>query len=277
MKTKNTTRPVLFRCPPPSPLSYAMGLLDSLVAKRGRAHAADAAARAAALLDRVDGAGGDGAQDKTLDEVAKLLASMKVRVCVVGRGGSGGGEDGRRGRMRARAGWRPSVAARRPSPSRRAPSLSRSPFLSLSLQSTLFGDGDAAPSRDAALALAVDACAADLPAKLVAKLGVLDFETRKDAATVRGKGGVIQTHTRAAAVAPPRGAALCALRPRRAVRQATQPGESKTHTAHHHRPFFYLSLNQVIGAVFRINVDGATPGADYLAAHPDVVAELLEG
>jgi hypothetical protein len=34
---------------------------------------------------------------------------------------------------------------------------------------------------------------------------------------------------------------------------------------------------QVVGAIFRMNVDGITPGADYLAARPEVLAELLEG
>lgn len=82
----------------PRPPSVPMGLLDSLVNKRARP-AADAAARAALLLDRLDGAPEGAAQDKVLDEVTRLLASMKV---------SGGGRrcawwwGGVRGRGRGR-------------------------------------------------------------------------------------------------------------------------------------------------------------------------------
>lgn len=54
-------------------------------------------------------------------------------------------------------------------------------------QAALYGDGDSGiPSKEAALALTADACAASLPDKLIAKLPALDFEARKDAASVCG-------------------------------------------------------------------------------------------
>ena len=90
-----------------------------------------------------------------------------------------------------------------------------------------------------------------LPSKLVAKLGLLDFETRKDAATVREEGGDQGRTGR-------EGVMLFFLN----LDLAPPPS-----------PFSY----QVLGAIFRIDVDGATPGADYLVAHPEVVTELLEG
>lgn len=117
----------------------------------------------------------------------------------------------------------------------------------------MFGEGDAAPSRDAALALATDACGVGLPAKLVAKLGMLDFESRKDGAAVRqrekGEGRARQRGRRRS--------------PRARGKKSLTPA--------------FLLLPQVLGAIFRMNVDGVTPGANYLAAHPEVVTELMEG
>ena len=54
-------------------------------------------------------------------------------------------------------------------------------------QAALYGDGDSGvPSKEAALALTADACAASLPDRLIHKLQALDFEARKDAASVCG-------------------------------------------------------------------------------------------
>ena len=64
-----------------------------------------------------------------------------------------------------------------------------------SLQAALYGDGDSGiPSKEAALALTADACSANLPDKLVAKLPALDFEARKDAAAVCGAVFRMQQH-----------------------------------------------------------------------------------
>ncbi len=60
------------------------------------------------------------------------------------------------------------------------------PSLSPHPQIALFGDGDAvAPSKETAQALAADACAAGLPERLIDALPALEFEARKDAAQVR--------------------------------------------------------------------------------------------
>ena len=61
------------------------------------------------------------------------------------------------------------------------------PRLDTTQQAALYGDGDSGvPSKEAALALTADACAASLPDRLIAKLPALDFEARKDAASVCG-------------------------------------------------------------------------------------------
>ena len=44
-----------------------------------------------------------------------------------------------------------------------------------------------------------------------------------------------------------------------------------------HPSSFPLSPPQVLGAIFRMNVDGETPGADYLEARHVLLAQLLDG
>ena len=103
------------------------------------------------------------------------------------------------------------------------------------------------PSKEAALALAAEACAADLPAKLIAGIEGLDFETRKDAAQVRterggGGGG--------------RGRVRGARRPPLVLPPLSSPGPRR-HLPHER--------------------DGETPGADYLEARHELLAQLLDG
>ena len=53
----------------------------------------------------------------------------------------------------------------------------------------MFGDGDAEPSKEAAVLLCWEACKVGLPLLLASKLALLDFETRKDAAQVSLRDG----------------------------------------------------------------------------------------
>ena len=138
------------------------------------------------------------------------------------------------------------------------------PLFSLSLslspsKITLFGDGDAvAPSKETALALAADACAAGLPERLVDALPALEFEARKDAAQVRVKRRAQRTRWRG---------------PR-------SPRPPFSHPKWPPKRLIFLSFSQpyqVVGAIFRLDAstDPAAPGSLYLASHPHLLSKLV--
>ncbi len=57
-------------------------------------------------------------------------------------------------------------------------------FISATLQVQIFGEGDLEPNRDTALVVSMECCKYDFPQLVAAKLALLDFESRKDAAQV---------------------------------------------------------------------------------------------
>ena len=52
------------------------------------------------------------------------------------------------------------------------------------VQIQIFGEGELEPNRDAALLVSIECCKYDFPQLVAAKLALLDFESRKDAAQV---------------------------------------------------------------------------------------------
>jgi hypothetical protein len=56
------------------------------------------------------------------------------------------------------------------------------------VQIQIFGEGELEPNRDSALLVSMECCKYDFPHLVAAKLALLDFESRKDAAQVRPQG-----------------------------------------------------------------------------------------
>ena len=139
--------------------------------------------------DRGGGSGSGGMQsehDRSREEVARALSAMKVRrmLCLFlacARGAFGENREGERGRERRNPSFFRHRAPNHLSTSRPRQKLGQQN------KAALYGDGDSGvPSKEAALALTADACAASLPDRLIHKLQALDFEARKDAASVCG-------------------------------------------------------------------------------------------
>lgn len=190
-----------------------MSFLDRVLHKHKAKSTAELVSRAVTALDKLEvddlggapssaasgGGGGSGIgggmqseHDRSREEVARALSAMKVRgrvffafwssraVCEGAWSTRERRDEGekQRGKSIGRKSIRLTNDSHPPRPRNQKKKKK---------QAALYGDGDSGvPSKEAALALTADACAASLPDRLIAKLPALDFEARKDAASVCG-------------------------------------------------------------------------------------------